>query len=165
MLNIQTCHNIELLFLLSLLLLLLLSLSLLSLLHLTGNIRSLCHPISRLRHFTRFGGKTSYRLLNKGPASADYGPSQSGNRRFLNKIGLTYFCQNPRSAEDGLTIKLNDACFDQITKRQNKCLTFFSSIKIVSATPNSVVCQKRKIFPHPWLAVYSHRHHQQAVRC
>ena len=30
-------------------------------------IRPLQHPISRLRDFTRFGGKTSYRLVNKGP--------------------------------------------------------------------------------------------------
>ena len=27
------------------------------------------HPISRLRDFTRFGGKTSYRLVNRGPGS------------------------------------------------------------------------------------------------
>ena len=32
-------------------------------------IRPLQHPISRLRDFTRFGGKTSYRLVNRGPAS------------------------------------------------------------------------------------------------
>ena len=30
-------------------------------------IRPLQHPISRLRGFTRFGGKTSYRLVNRGP--------------------------------------------------------------------------------------------------
>ena len=30
-------------------------------------IRPLQHPISRLRDFTRFDGKTSYRLLNRGP--------------------------------------------------------------------------------------------------
>ena len=30
-------------------------------------IRPLQHPISRLRVFTRFGGKTSYRLVNRGP--------------------------------------------------------------------------------------------------
>ena len=30
-------------------------------------IRPLRHPISRLRDFTRFGGKTSYRLVNRGP--------------------------------------------------------------------------------------------------
>ena len=30
-------------------------------------IRSFWHPISRLRDFTRFGGKTSYRLVNRGP--------------------------------------------------------------------------------------------------
>ena len=30
-------------------------------------IRLLQHPISRLRDFTRFGGKTSYRLVNRGP--------------------------------------------------------------------------------------------------
>ena len=28
---------------------------------------SLQHPISRLRDFTRFGGKTPYRLVNRGP--------------------------------------------------------------------------------------------------
>ena len=31
-------------------------------------IRPLQHPISRLGDFTRFGGKTSYRLVNRGPA-------------------------------------------------------------------------------------------------
>ena len=31
-------------------------------------IRPLQHPISQLRDFTRFGGKTSYRLVNRGPA-------------------------------------------------------------------------------------------------
>ena len=30
-------------------------------------IRPLQHTISRLRDFTRFGGKTSYRLVNRGP--------------------------------------------------------------------------------------------------
>ena len=30
-------------------------------------IQPLQHPISRLRDFTRFGGKTSYRLVNRGP--------------------------------------------------------------------------------------------------
>ena len=30
-------------------------------------IRPLQHPISRLRDFTRFGGKTSYRLVTRGP--------------------------------------------------------------------------------------------------
>ena len=30
-------------------------------------IRPMQHPISRLRDFTRFGGKTSYRLVNRGP--------------------------------------------------------------------------------------------------
>ena len=30
-------------------------------------IRPLQHPISRLRDFTRFGSKTSYRLVNRGP--------------------------------------------------------------------------------------------------
>ena len=32
-------------------------------------IRLLQHPISQLRDFTRFGGKTSYRLVNRGPGS------------------------------------------------------------------------------------------------
>ena len=30
-------------------------------------MRPLQHPISRLRDFTRFGGKTAYRLVNRGP--------------------------------------------------------------------------------------------------
>ena len=30
-------------------------------------IRPLQHPISRLRDFTSFGGKTSYHLVNRGP--------------------------------------------------------------------------------------------------
>ena len=30
-------------------------------------IRSLWHQISRIRDFARFGGKTSYRLVNRGP--------------------------------------------------------------------------------------------------
>ena len=30
-------------------------------------MRPLQHPISRLRDFARFGGKTSYRLVNRGP--------------------------------------------------------------------------------------------------
>ena len=34
-------------------------------------ILPLQHPISRLRDFTRFGGKTSYRLVNRGP-EADF---------------------------------------------------------------------------------------------
>ena len=34
-------------------------------------IRPLQRPISRLRDFTRFGGKTSYRLVNRGPAGTD----------------------------------------------------------------------------------------------
>ena len=32
-------------------------------------IRPLQHPISRLRDVTRFGGKTSYRLVNRGPGA------------------------------------------------------------------------------------------------
>ena len=33
--------------------------------------RPLQHPISRLRDFTRFSGKTSYRLVNRGPEECD----------------------------------------------------------------------------------------------
>ena len=40
-------------------------------------IRPLQHPISRLRDFTRFGGKTSYRLVNKGPVYEISGGGQS----------------------------------------------------------------------------------------
>ena len=35
-------------------------------------IRPLQHPISRHRDFTRFGGKTSYRLVNRGPCVLSY---------------------------------------------------------------------------------------------
>ena len=35
-------------------------------------IRPLQHPISRLRDFTRFGGKTSYRLVNRGPEVGEW---------------------------------------------------------------------------------------------
>ena len=35
-------------------------------------IRPLQHPISRLRDFTRFSGKTSYRLLNRGPGIKEW---------------------------------------------------------------------------------------------
>ena len=34
-------------------------------------IRPLQHPISWPRDFTRFGGKTSYRLVNRGPVSVN----------------------------------------------------------------------------------------------
>ena len=40
-------------------------------------IRPLQHPISRLRDFTRFGGKTSYRLVNRGPGF-DFDPIMDG---------------------------------------------------------------------------------------
>ena len=33
------------------------------------SIWALQHPISRLRDFARFGGKTSYRLVNRGPVA------------------------------------------------------------------------------------------------
>ena len=35
-------------------------------------IRPLQHPISRLRDFTRFGCKTSYRLVNRGPVMGTF---------------------------------------------------------------------------------------------
>ena len=35
-------------------------------------IRPLQHPISRLRDFTRFGGKTSYHLVNRGPGTSSH---------------------------------------------------------------------------------------------
>ena len=37
-------------------------------------IRPLQHPNSRLRDFTRFGGKTSYRLVNRGPKAKSSPP-------------------------------------------------------------------------------------------
>ena len=39
-------------------------------------IRPLQHPISRLRDFTRFGGKTSDRLVNRGPAESHHSISE-----------------------------------------------------------------------------------------
>ena len=38
------------------------------------------HPISRLRDFTRFGGKTSYRLVNRGPVVIPGCQSQHRNQ-------------------------------------------------------------------------------------
>ena len=35
-------------------------------------MQSLWHPISRLRDFTRFGGKTSYRLVNRGSDAGSF---------------------------------------------------------------------------------------------
>ena len=48
-------------------------------------IRPLQHPISRLRDFTRFGGKTSYRLVNRGPVWAATRHQQSGVH-FMKKL-------------------------------------------------------------------------------
>ena len=49
-------------------------------------IRPLQHPISRLRDFTRFGGKTSYRLVNRGQ-----GPMMtSWHGNALSITGLTW---------------------------------------------------------------------------
>ena len=51
-------------------------------------IRPLQHPISRLRDFTRFGGKTSYRLVNRGPG---YGLLSVGTKPKLTlTIGLVF---------------------------------------------------------------------------
>ena len=44
-------------------------------------IRSIQHPISRLRDFARFGGKTSYRLVNRGP----------GTERILHRLLYSIF--------------------------------------------------------------------------
>ena len=47
-------------------------------------ILPLQHPISRLRDFTRFGGKTSYRLVNRDPEMI---------RPVVHKDGETIFCE------------------------------------------------------------------------
>ena len=46
-------------------------------------IRPLQHPISRLRDFTRFGGRTSYRLVKRGP-----GPSSRTQCTVKNYVHL-----------------------------------------------------------------------------
>ena len=47
-------------------------------------IRPLQHPISRLRDFTSFDGKTSYRLVNRGPGKCpDEGETQSNKSRYV----------------------------------------------------------------------------------
>ena len=57
-------------------------------------ILPLQHPISRLRDFTRFGGKTSYRLVNRGP-----GMNARGPRRWYvhtgSSNGLLPWCNKP----------------------------------------------------------------------
>ena len=63
-------------------------------------MRSLKHPISRLRDFARLGGKTSYRLVNRGPVFLAmsvwqlwlpnfklWAPCWFGRSHFLNPIG------------------------------------------------------------------------------
>ena len=52
-------------------------------------LRLLQHPISRLRDFTRFGGKTSYRLVKRGPVYISMGkglPEGNGQVR----LGVRY---------------------------------------------------------------------------
>ena len=63
-------------------------------------IRPLQHPISRLRDFTRFGGKTSYRLVNRGPGCAELSfciiPSHSSGED----------CSNPSSRKENCILKM-----------------------------------------------------------
>ena len=58
-------------------------------------IRPLQHPISWLRDFTRFGGKTSYRLVNRGPAlcMTELFKQVHFSKLFIQQqAGPTYFC-------------------------------------------------------------------------
>ena len=72
-------------------------------------IRPLQHPISRLRDFARFGGKTSYRLVNRGPEVQ--APNQRLWPRFLRNIFYkqpTPFCCNisrPRRTQPWFCIR------------------------------------------------------------
>ena len=55
-------------------------------------IRPLQHPISRLRDFTRFGGKTSYRLMNRGPdLLSQLNRMAFIDRRIAHKVFLQYY--------------------------------------------------------------------------
>ena len=66
-------------------------------------IRPLQHPISRLRDFTRFGGKTSYRLVNRGPdpLRIAYGfPSQRDSDEKLQFLYACCYWTNSRVAGD-----------------------------------------------------------------
>ena len=60
-------------------------------------IRPLQHPISRLRDFTRFGGKTYYRLVNRTPQAESHRPCPPTHRIY--KTALTYQLpsRNPES--------------------------------------------------------------------
>ena len=63
-------------------------------------IRSLHHPISRLRDFTRFGGKTSYRLVNRGSAG------------YISKLNFMPFIASDLSAKmQGVSEWLNLTAF------------------------------------------------------
>ena len=55
-------------------------------------IRPLQHPISRLRDFTRFGGKTSYRLVNRGPGLSRLHPCFRCLQSFPHSLPLATIC-------------------------------------------------------------------------
>ena len=57
-------------------------------------IRPLQHPISRLRDFTRFGGKTSYRLVNRGPELVQVTAWRLFRGKILAKTVLPYCRMN-----------------------------------------------------------------------
>ena len=79
-------------------------------------IRPLQHPISWLRDFTRFGGKTSSRLVNRGPGLISLSPCISGYQ-------VTYD-------------QLEKTVTDTRTKRGSKAGSWFKYLKCISAEEN-----------------------------
>ena len=71
-------------------------------------IRPLQHPISRLRDFTIFGGKTSYRLVNRGPVFM-FGPLDLYERTSLEIEWNLY--QDSHTRECIWKYRLHDARF------------------------------------------------------
>ena len=83
-------------------------------------IRPLQHPISRLRDFTRFGDKTSYRLVNRGPGTCRI----SGGIQMSGTQCTTYiFFDHCHLGYLNLTIHSpNEICYDHVVKSHKKSL-------------------------------------------
>ena len=102
-------------------------------------IRPLQHPISRLRDFTRFGSKTSYRLVNRGP-----GQLQVELRPGSGTVYLRMYEASIWIAEYGITcIHIEQdppmAYFVLIQQYDviEKCILFRTYIRYIMKTPDN----------------------------
>ena len=89
-------------------------------------IRPLQHPISRLRDFTRFGGKTSYRLVNRGPSVND------GYDLLIHALTSTAV-NTLRPRQNGR--HFSDDIFKRIFLNENAWILFKISLKFVPKGP------------------------------